>query len=196
MSKIYTHENHPHQPRTITREDVHEAHKQRGGLNAAIAILLTRGVATMWCAYLFAALAVVGLLGLFGWLNPFIFLLTTWVSQQFLQLVLLSVIMVGQGLLGRHAEMVSEEGYKTTVKSYHQLGQMVRHLNSQDEELLRQTAELLRQTPMLTEILTLLKAQQPSPREQALEENARLLRQTTELIRQIKALAKIAPPEA
>jgi hypothetical protein len=157
MSKLFLHENHPHQPRTITREDVHEAHKARGGLNASIAILLTKSVATMWCAYVFAALAVVGLLGLFGWLNPFIFLLTTWISQQFLQLVLLSVIMVGQGLLGKHAEMVSEETAKTTQKSYHQLAQLAKHLNSQDEELLKQTAMLTEQVAELkgqTKILT------------------------------------------
>lgn len=152
MSKIFTHENHPHQPRTITREDVHEAHKARGGLNASIAILLTRSVATMWCAYVFAALAVVGLLGLFGWLNPFIFLLTTWISQQFLQLVLLSVIMVGQGLLGKHAEMVSEETAATTAKSYHQLGQLVKHLNAQDEVLQQELAELLKQTKILIQL--------------------------------------------
>lgn len=137
MSKLYTHENHPHMPTAIRVQDVHEAHKARGGLNAKVAIGLTRGVATMWCAYLFAALAVVGLLGLLGWLNPFIFLLTTWISQQFLQLVLLSVIMVGQGLLGKHQEMVSEETAKTTQKSYHQLGQVVKHLNAQDEELFK-----------------------------------------------------------
>lgn len=149
MSKLYIHENHPHQPRTITVADVHEAHKARGGLNASIAILLTRSVATMWCAYLFAGLAVVGLLGLFGWLNPFVFLLTTWISQQFLQLVLLSVIMVGQGLLGKHAEMVSEETSKVTAKNYHQLAQVVKHLNAQDEQLLSQQSELLKQTKIL-----------------------------------------------
>ena len=149
MSKIYVHENHYHQPRTITVTDVHEAHKARGGLNASIAILLTRSVATMWAAYVFAALAVVGLLGLFGWLNPFIFLLTTWISQQFLQLVLLSVIMVGQGLLGKHSEMLSEEMAATTTKNYHQLGQLVRHLNAQDEVLQQELAELLKQTKIL-----------------------------------------------
>jgi hypothetical protein len=137
MSKLYVHENHPHMPVAVRVEDVHEAHKARGGLNAKVAIGLTRGVATMWCAYLFAALAVVGLLGLLGWLDPFIFLLATWISQQFLQLVLLSVIMVGQGLLGKHQEMVSEETARTTQKSYHQLGQVVKHLNAQDEELLK-----------------------------------------------------------
>lgn len=146
MSKIFTHENHPHQPRTITREDVHEAHKQRGGLNASIAILLTKSVATMWCAYIFAALALAGLPGLFG---PQVAQWVQWTSQTFIQLTMLSVIMVGQGLLGQHAEMVSEETAATTQKSYHQLGQLVKHLNAQDEILQQELAELLKQTKIL-----------------------------------------------
>lgn len=136
MSKLYTHENHPHMPVAIRVQDVHEVHKARGGLNAKVAIGLTRGVATMWCAYLFIGLALAGLPLFQGpqvqWVQ--------WTSQTLIQLTMLSVIMVGQGLLGKHQEMVSEETAKTTQKSYHQIGQIVKHLNAQDEELLKITA--------------------------------------------------------
>jgi hypothetical protein len=133
MSKLYTHENHPHMPVAVRVQDVHEIHKARGGLNAKVAIGLTRGVATMWCAYLFIGLALAGLPLFQGpqvqWVQ--------WTSQTLIQLTMLSVIMVGQGLLGEHQELVSEETAKTTQKSYHQLGQVVKHLNAQDEELLK-----------------------------------------------------------
>ena len=63
------------------------------GLNGRIAIVITNTVGTMWCAYAFAALALVSLPeAIKGGTAPLI----AWIAQTFLQLVLLSVIMVGQ----------------------------------------------------------------------------------------------------
>ena len=149
MSKLYNHENHPHQPKAVTVEDARELHKSRGGLNAKIAVLLTKGVGTMWCAYIFALLSLVGLLGLLGLLNPFTFLLCTWVSQMFLQLVFLPILSVGQTVLGQHQELVTEETAKNTRLLLHQILQLVKHLNAQDEELLKQTNELNSNTMLL-----------------------------------------------
>lgn len=53
----------------------------------------------MWCAYAFAILAVYG----FPYSNMHPAAVIQWVSQEFLQLVLLSVIMVGQNV---HAEKI------------------------------------------------------------------------------------------
>jgi hypothetical protein len=63
--------------------------------NKAVALLVTRAVGTMTCAYLFAAFDCLALptalrQGLYG--------VVQWVASFFLQLVLLSVIMVGQNL--------------------------------------------------------------------------------------------------
>jgi hypothetical protein len=63
--------------------------------NAWLAVWTTRLVGTMWCAYLFAAFDCLALptalrQGLYG--------IVQWVASFFLQLVLLSVIMVGQNL--------------------------------------------------------------------------------------------------
>src|SRR5258708_16228099 len=55
------------------------------------------------------------------------------------QLPLMIVIMVGQGLLGRKQELQSEEQFNTTMKTYHDIEQIMNHLSAQDEELLRQT---------------------------------------------------------
>jgi hypothetical protein len=63
------------------------------GLNGRIAVIITDVVGTMWCAYIFAAIALVSLPdAVKGGLATLI----AWVAQTFLQLVLLSVIMVGQ----------------------------------------------------------------------------------------------------
>jgi hypothetical protein len=149
MSKLFVHELHPHQPQTVTMEDAREAHKARGGFNARLAVLITRGVGTMWTAYIFSLLAFVGLFGLLGWLNPFTFLLATWISQQFLQLVFLPILSVGQNVLGKHQELVTEETAKNTRAMLHQIMQLAKHLSAQDEQLLSQQAELLKQTKIL-----------------------------------------------
>jgi len=65
------------------------------GFNAKFAVLITRLVGTMWCAYLFAVIA---LLGLGPALKPGGEGIIAWIAQTFLQLVLLSVIMVGQNV--------------------------------------------------------------------------------------------------
>jgi hypothetical protein len=63
------------------------------GFNAKFAVLITSAVGTMFCAYVFAAIALAGLPAA---LRPGGEGAVAWVAQTFLQLVLLSVIMVGQ----------------------------------------------------------------------------------------------------
>jgi hypothetical protein len=65
--------------------------------NAWFAVKVTNGVGTMWCAYAFAALALISLPQAISSHN--VVTLVSWVSQTFLQLVLLSVIIVGQNVL-------------------------------------------------------------------------------------------------
>ena len=62
--------------------------------NAWLAVKVTTGVGTMWCAYVFAALALISLPSAISSGNAVT--LVSWISQTFLQLVLLSVIIVGQ----------------------------------------------------------------------------------------------------
>ncbi len=70
------------------------------GVNAKIAVFLTNIVGSMWCAYAFAVLAVFGLPAA---LKPGGEGIIAWIAQTFLQLVLLSVIMVGQNVQTRRA---------------------------------------------------------------------------------------------
>ena len=57
---------------------------------------ITQGVATMWCAYLFAFLALISLPAAIK--THDVVTIVAWIAQTFLQLVLLSIIMVGQNL--------------------------------------------------------------------------------------------------
>jgi hypothetical protein len=74
---------------------IREAMGEVDGFNAKFAVLITRLVGTMWCAYLFGIIA---LLGLGPALKPGGEGIVAWIAQTFLQLVLLSVIMVGQNV--------------------------------------------------------------------------------------------------
>jgi hypothetical protein len=86
-----------------------EAMGEAEGLNAKIAVLITRLVGTMWCAYLFTLVALVGLPPA---LKPGGEGIVSWIAQTFLQLVLLSVIMVGQNVQSLAADARSENTFK------------------------------------------------------------------------------------
>lgn len=78
-------------PREIIRA-VHEVE----GFNAKAALLITRSVGTMACAYVFAAIALVSLPSAIN--SGQVIVIVSWVAQTFLQLVLLSIILVGQSV--------------------------------------------------------------------------------------------------
>jgi hypothetical protein len=81
------------------------------GVNAKIAVLITRLVGTMWCAYLFGIIALIGLRPA---LQPGGEGIIAWIAQTFLQLVLLSVIMVGQNVQSLASDARSERTYHDT----------------------------------------------------------------------------------
>jgi hypothetical protein len=86
-----------------------EAMGEVEGFNAKFAVLITRLVGTMWCAYLFGVIA---LIGLGPALKPGGEGLVSWIAQTFLQLVLLSVIMVGQNVQSLAADARSNNTYR------------------------------------------------------------------------------------
>lgn len=134
---LFQHEPHRHQPRNVNQ--LHEAEQAEAGINTRIAVGLTKSVGTMWTAYAFVVLACIGLLAILGLLSPIVALLVAWTSQTLIQLVLLPIIMVGQNVLGRKAELQADEQYRTTMSTYHDIEQVMQHLAAQDAELLHQT---------------------------------------------------------
>jgi hypothetical protein len=101
--------------------------------------LLTNGVGTMWCAYAFAVLALIALPQAItgGTLS-----IIQWISQTFIQLVMLSVIMVGQNLLGAASDKCAEDTWKDADGTFHTARQIQAHLDVQDAHLATQDERL------------------------------------------------------
>jgi hypothetical protein len=81
-------------------------------LNSRLAVRITNTVGSMWCAYAFAGLALVSLPEAIS--SHSLVTIVSWISQTFLQLVLLSVIMVGQNLLSAAGDARSAKTFEDT----------------------------------------------------------------------------------
>jgi hypothetical protein len=79
------------------------------GFNGRVAMIITNAVGTMWCAYAFAALALISLPQA---IQSGTAALIAWIAQTFLQLVLLSVIMVGQKVSAAASDKQALQTYK------------------------------------------------------------------------------------
>src|SRR6516225_2165933 len=101
--------------------------------NQWLAVKVTTGVGTMWCAYAFAALALVSLPSAIA--SGSAVTLVSWISQTFLQLVLLSVIIVGQNVLAAAADKRSEATYADADAVLHEAVMIQEHLLAQDKML-------------------------------------------------------------
>ena len=77
-------------------KEIKKALSEVEGFNAKLALLITRSVGTMACAYVFAAIALISLPAAIS--SGQVIVIVAWIAQTFLQLVLLSIIMVGQSV--------------------------------------------------------------------------------------------------
>lgn len=99
----------------IIATNVNEQHKKSLNAQERLALKITTLVGSMWCAYLFTIIALISLPGVLGTHN--VVNIVSWVAQTFLQLVLLSIIMVGQNLQSRHSELLAEEDFRINKKA-------------------------------------------------------------------------------
>jgi hypothetical protein len=129
---------HPHVAAHASQKPVKVSDQARPNLNGRIALLLTKGVGTMWCAYAFAILALIALPQAFG--SPL--MLIQWISQTFIQLVMLSVIMVGQNLLSAASDKRADDTWKDADATFHMAREIQEHLSLQDGQLAAQDARL------------------------------------------------------
>lgn len=97
------------------------------GFNAKLAVVITSGVGTMACAYVFALIALTSLPIILiqagaipsSWVpsflqKPGLILIVAWIAQTFLQLVLLSIIMVGQRVQSAASDARAEKAFEDT----------------------------------------------------------------------------------
>jgi hypothetical protein len=109
------------------------------GFNGRLAILITNTVGTMWCAYAFGALALLSLPdAIRGGTAPLI----AWIAQTFLQLVLLSVIMVGQKVAAAASDKQALQTYQD-AEALIKMQDDIHHLIKLNTELTEEIHQML-----------------------------------------------------
>jgi hypothetical protein len=116
-----------HIARVVSLRGIGKDVKEVKGFNAKVAVALTRGVGTMACAYVFCLIALASLPAILvsaGVLQksqvpafltkPGLILIVAWIAQTFIQLVLLSVIMVGQSVQSATSDARADGTFKDT----------------------------------------------------------------------------------
>jgi len=106
---------------------IRAAMKEVEGFNAKLAVVITGGVGTMACAYLFCVIALVSLPAILieagvltksdvptFFTKPGLILIVAWIAQTFIQLVLLSIIMVGQRVQSSASDARAEKQFSDT----------------------------------------------------------------------------------
>ena len=87
-----------------------------GDFNEKLAARITSGVSTMWCAYAFGLIALISLPSALKSGDPIV--IVSWVAQTFLQLVLLSIIMVGQSVGSKAVEQKINETHEASLGEF------------------------------------------------------------------------------
>lgn len=123
----FKYEHHPH-------SETRQPHRASvSGFNNRLGLFITRWVGTMWAAYAFAALALISLPAAIASGDTRV--IVDWIAQTFLQLVLVSVIIVGQNQQSRAAERRAEATYKDATALLHEVRQLQSHLSHQEAQL-------------------------------------------------------------
>jgi hypothetical protein len=130
-----------HKPRLVLS---HHAHKTvhgdnpLGRFNTWVAVKITKSVGSMWCAYVFAAIALISLPAAISSHQAIIII--GWIAQTFLQLVLLPIIIVGQNVLAAASDARAEADHETLI-SIHTLTSEVHTIAEQQTKMLELLAE-------------------------------------------------------
>ncbi|MHB8220748.1 MAG: hypothetical protein ACYDHU_10585 [Acidimicrobiales bacterium] len=114
-------------------------------VNSWLAVKITDGVGTMWCAYVFAVIALIGLPTA---LRPGGEGIIAWIAQTFLQLVLLSIIIVGQNIAAEASDRRSENTFKDAEAILSEALAIQKHLLVQDRLLVTALAALNLDVPV------------------------------------------------
>ena len=114
--------------------------------NTRVAIGVTRGVGSMTCAWAFAAIALISLPAAIA--SGSVIVIVAWIAQTFLQLVLLAVIMVGQGVQAAATDARSVQEFGDVEALLHGQGEQANHLDAQDAKILAILAEIRENTDL------------------------------------------------
>jgi hypothetical protein len=137
----------PHPHLEMRKEMFLKAKQGADGFNSKLAVKITNVVGTMWCASAFAALALISLPAA---IHAGTATLVGWFAQTFLQLVLLSIIMVGQKVASAKSDMQLEQTYRD-AEALLEINDDMHKLVKQNVKLTEQIDGVLRQNTDLTE---------------------------------------------
>ena len=84
-----------------------------GLINTRVAVKITKSIGSMWCAYVFALIALISLPAALQSHSPIIII--SWIAQTFLQLVLLPIIIVGQNVQAAASDARAENDHETLL---------------------------------------------------------------------------------
>ena len=105
--------------RLVRRRDVRPVVHGEGSMgrfNSWLAVTITRAVGTMWAAYLFTLIAFISLpQAVAAFARGDTLSGVTWLSQSFLQLVLLPIIIVGQNVTSAVQDARAEADHDTII---------------------------------------------------------------------------------
>ena len=135
MMELKAHPNVTH-PKELLKQDL----KGMSRFNYWLAVKITNGVGTMWCAYAFLCLDLVMLPPVIQAASAITWV--TYIAQTVLQLVLLPIIMVGQNVIQAQNESKAETDHRT-------LTYLATLQDEQMQELKNQTAILERLEELL-----------------------------------------------
>ncbi len=127
---------HLHVPRLIQNAEINarlHGAGVMGRINAAMAVHITRIVGTMYCAYAFTLIALVALPAAIEQGSPTV--LINWLSSNFLQLVLLPIIIVGQNVISAAQDARAEADHETLTALHEMAKQQLEILQGQNRIL-------------------------------------------------------------
>jgi hypothetical protein len=126
---------HPHTAHMLSehRPPPPKVNDGRVGLNGKIGLMITTLVGTMICGYVFAAIALLSLPSAISSHN--LTIIIAWISSNFLQLVLLPIIIVGQNLQANASDKRAENTYKDAEAVLAEAVEIQKHLQAQDQVL-------------------------------------------------------------
>ncbi|MFZ0994944.1 MAG: hypothetical protein WAO09_03030 [Candidatus Dormiibacterota bacterium] len=102
-------------------------------INTRLGLGITIAVGTMWAAYIFALIALLSLPSALATGN--LTIIVAWISSNFLQLVLLPIIIVGQNIQAKASDERAADTYKDAEAVLHEALQIQAHLKLQDDAL-------------------------------------------------------------
>lgn len=156
---LYEYVPHPHIERRraagpVKVADLHPRGTAFARFNTRLGLKITMLVGTMVCGYVFTAIALISLPSAIKSGN--LTIIIAWLSSNFLQLVLLPIIIVGQNAQAAASDKRSEQTYKDAEAVLAEALKIQEHLAAQDKALEKHQQDLAEQAKTLLQLSGLL----------------------------------------